>query len=69
MAKPRLPASVEHIFPSEIVHLIYSYVPHVRKTKKEHSPSLQKELMRIQCARLKGVSASYLRDLVAFCLD
>jgi len=44
--KPRLPREIEVLFPSEIVTKIYKYVPKLPKTP--HSPSLQRELERLQ---------------------
>jgi hypothetical protein len=44
--KPRLPREIEVLFPSEIVTKIYKYVP--KLPKRPNSPSLQRELERIQ---------------------
>jgi hypothetical protein len=68
--KPQLPDEIRLALPSEIVHHIYSYVPHMEKeSPKTPSPSLQKELQRIQSVRLKGKSAMYMKEFEDFCLD
>ena len=69
MPRERLPRAVELLLPPELVHHIYSFLPSVPKKSPEHSPSLAKELRRIQGLHLKGVSSSYLRGLGLFCLD
>jgi hypothetical protein len=68
--KPQLPDEIRLTLPMEIVHHIYSFVPHIEKVSpKIPSPSLQKELRRIQFTNLKGKSAMYMRGLEDFCLD
>ena len=68
--RPRLPKEIEHMLPIDIVRLIYTYVPHNEKPIiKEISPSLQKELIKIQSIVLKGKSATYMKDLDDVCLD
>lgn len=67
--KPKLPRSVEESLPEDIVGVIYSFVPHMNRRKKQHSPSLQKELERIQNTQLKGKSGNYMKGLSGFCLD
>jgi hypothetical protein len=67
--KPKLPSVLEVMLPEDVVNYIYKFVPHHKKVKKEHSPSLQRELMRIQTVTLGGKSASYMKGLSAFCLD
>jgi len=67
--KPKLPSVLEEMLPEDVVNHIYKFVPHNKKIKKEHSPSLQKELMRIQTVTLRGKSADFMRGLGAFCLD
>lgn len=61
---------LSHIFPSHIIRNINSFVP-IDKKKKDNqiSPSMQKELMKIQTRSLKGKHSMYLRDLEDFCLD
>jgi len=67
--RPKLPYEVEQSLPEDIVGHIYSFVPHIRKRKTPHSPSLQKELQRIQSYNLKGKSQTYMKGLGSFCLD
>ena len=65
---PLLPDDIAKRFPSEIVHLIYSFVPPLPK-QKQPSPTLQRELKKIQSLELKGKAAMYMRDLDDFILD
>ena len=67
--RPRLPREIELMLPSEIVHVIYQYVPHLKKESPQHSPTLQKELQKIQNLTLRGKSANFMKDLDDFCLD
>lgn len=67
--RPKLPPSIENLFPEDVLSHIYSYVPHTPKKKPKHSPSLQKELHKIQNVHLSGKSGMYMRDLLEFCLD
>jgi hypothetical protein len=68
--REKLPDEVEQRLPAEIVRHIYSFLPYPPKKKTPaQSPSLQKELERIQAAPMKGTSAMFLKDLGAFCLD
>jgi len=69
MVKPRLPYEVEQSLPQDVVNVIYSYVPHIKKVSPKSSPSLQKELTRIQSKNLRGKSPEYMRDLDDFILD
>jgi hypothetical protein len=57
------------MLPSELVHVIYQYVPHMKKESPRHSPTLQKELRKIQTLSLKGKSQTFMKDLDDFCLD
>lgn len=67
--KPKLPSALELLLPEDVVRHIYKFVPHHKKDKKEHSPSLQKELQRIQTLQLHGKSGTYMKGLNGFCLD
>lgn len=67
--RPKLPSAIEQQLPEEIVKRIYSYLPYPKKKKIEHSPSLQKELIKIQSTELKGKSATYMKGLDDFCLN
>jgi hypothetical protein len=56
--------------PADVLRVIYSYVPHKPKVKTpEGSPSLQKELSRIQSKFLSGKSAMFMYELDDFMLD
>lgn len=75
--KPQLPPEIQEKLPHEIVDHIMKFVPHSPKPKKTsptmspcaYSPTLEKELRRIQHMTLKGKSADYMRDLEDFILD
>lgn len=56
--------------PSEIQSHIIKFIPKQNYKKKEaYSPSLQKELYRIQTLKLKGVSNMYMKGFIEFCLE
>lgn len=58
------------ILPDDLIYVIHTFLPKPPKKKKEAvSPSLQKELTKIQCVLLNGKSGMYMRDLDDFCLD
>lgn len=65
MVKARLPPTIEKTIPPELVHLIYSYLPHEEKPKPP-SPGLQKEVERLQ--KGKKHTAMYLKGLDDFIL-
>lgn len=67
--RPKLPPEIERTLPSEVLHRIYQYVPHIKKESPKHSPTLQKELTKIQNSHLRGRSGTYMKDLNDFCLD
>lgn len=63
-----LPQAVKDKLPDDIVNLILSYLP--KKKKKGHiSPSLQRELEKLQKLTLKGKCGMYLREFGDFSLD
>lgn len=66
--KPQLPDEIRLKFPSEIIHIISSFVPHL-PPKKQTSPSLQRELKRLQCSPLRGKNEMYLKGFDDFVLD
>lgn len=72
--KPHLPPQIEAILPDDIVRLINSFVPHLRKEKKSTpypfkvSPNMERDLRLLQNKALKGKSDMYLRDLDDFVL-
>jgi hypothetical protein len=58
------------ILPDDLIYVIHTFLPRPVKKKKEPvSPSLQKELTKIQSVVLKGKIGMYMRDLDDFCLD
>jgi hypothetical protein len=64
-----LPQAVKDKLPDDIVNLILTYFPK-RKRKRGHmSPSLQRELEKIQKLTLKGKCAMYLREFDDFSLN
>ncbi len=68
--KPQLPDEIRSALPKEIIHLINSFVPPIEKqSPKTPSPSLQKELAKIQSISLRGKSAMYMKEFEDFCLD
>lgn len=67
--RPKLPPEIEKLFPSEVLHNIYKFVPHVKKASPKHSPTLQKDLWKIQNSPLGGKLGTYMYDLDDFCLD
>jgi hypothetical protein len=70
MPRAKLPPEFQELLPNEIVMIIHSYVPYPKKQKsQEVSPSLQKELMRIQTKILHGKTGMYMKDFTDFCLD
>lgn len=61
---------IQTVLPTDLIKVIYTYVPPIPKKKKLNvSPSMQKELSKLQSVTLKGKSGMYLRDLDDFCLD
>jgi len=63
-----LPQAIKDKLPDDIVNLIMSYLP--KKKKKGHiSPSLQRELEKLQKLSLKGMKGMYLREFDVFALD
>jgi len=67
--KPRLPSEIEAFLPDDILFVISTYLQHLRKPKiKPISPSLQKELTKLQGCDLFGKNEMYLKDLDDFIL-
>jgi len=67
MVKPCLPLEIQARLPSDIIHIIQSFVPHFPK-KQQISPSLQKELTYLQKKGGKKTDM-YLNGLDDFVLD
>lgn len=66
MVKPCLPPQVAARFPSEIIHLIYSFVPHVRRPRKP-SLSLQLALEKLQQSPKRSAMDMYGLDDFVLC--
>jgi len=54
--------------PIDVIYVINSYIPRPPK-KKPVSPTLQKELQKIQSFELKGKNGMYMKGLDDFLLD
>lgn len=57
------------VIPPDVVYIIDCFIEKPVKKKEKISPSLQKELTKIQSLRLKGLKSTYLKDFEEFCLD
>ena len=64
-----LPQAVKDKLPDDIVGLILAFLPKPSKKKKSISPSLQRELEKLQKLSLKGMKGTYLREFDVFALD
>jgi hypothetical protein len=64
-----LPQAVKDKLPDDIVGLILAFLPKPSKKKKAISPSLQRELEKLQKITLKGQNGMYMREFSAFLLD
>lgn len=61
---------LEPILPLDLIYVIDTFLPKpVKEKKKQVSPSLEKELRRIQTIELRGKSGTYMRHLEDFLLD
>lgn len=70
MLREKLPMEVQKLLPEEIVRIIHSFIPYPIKQKSPTtSPSLQKELSRIQNMILRGKSPMFMKHLDDFCID
>ena len=66
----KLTPSTFEILPDDILRHILRFIPEPPKKKRNSiSPSLQKELHKIQKMTLKGKNNMYMRDLEDFLLD
>jgi hypothetical protein len=71
--KPTLPLRIEAVLPDDVLRVIYEFVPHLPKPKKVSpkwtvSPTMERDLRRIQSNVLKGKNELYMRDLEDFLL-
>jgi hypothetical protein len=55
------------LLPSDVIWVIDSFFPNPKK--KKVSPSMQKELKKIQNMFIRNKPTMYMRDLEDFCLD
>jgi len=68
--KPQLPMEIQRLLPEEIVRLIDSFVPHLKKAPTPvASPSMERELRNLQSKHYHGCTGMYLQDLEDFILD
>jgi hypothetical protein len=68
--KPQLPMEIQRLLPEEIVRLIDSFVPHLKKAPTPvASPSVERELRNLQSKHYQGCTGMYLQDLEDFILD
>jgi hypothetical protein len=58
---------LSHILPKDVIWVIDSFFPN--KRRKTASPSLQKELKKIQTMNIRNLPSMYMRGLEDFCLD
>lgn len=63
-----LPQAVKDTLPDDVVGLILAFLPKPSKKKKALSPSLQRELEKLQKLNLKGMKSTYLREFDVFVL-
>lgn len=60
---------LNQVLPMDVVREIDKFFPYPKKKKESVSPSMQKELHKIQTITLHGKSAMYMKDLIDFVLD
>jgi hypothetical protein len=64
-----LPQAVKDKLPDDIVNLILTFLPKQKKKRGHISPSLQRELEKLQKLTLKGKCGMYLREFGDFSLN
>ena len=64
-----LPQEIKDKLPDDIVGYILTFLPKPSKKKKAISPSLHRELEKLQKMSLKGMKSTYLREFDVFALD
>lgn len=68
--RPRLPWEIQQVLNPDVVWYISQFLTKDDSPKEpQQSPSLEKELRKIQVANLKGKSQMYMKDLEEFLLD
>ncbi len=67
--KPELPLEIQDLLSVDLVRHIQMFVPHLpKKRTPPTSPSLQRELERLQRSPLRGVNEMYLKGFDDFIL-
>jgi hypothetical protein len=66
--KPELPKEIQALLPEYVVCHIQKFVPHIKKSPPP-SPSLLRELDRIQRSPLRGKNEMYMKDYDDFILS
>jgi hypothetical protein len=68
--KPTLPIEIQDVLNDDVIRVIYSFVPHLRKKQSPKvSPSLQYHLAKLQRSPLRGKNEMYLKGFDDFILD
>ena len=68
--RPRLPWEIQQVLNPDVVWYISQFLTkHDSPKQPQQSPSLEKELRKIQISNLKGKSQMYMKDLEDFLLD
>ena len=60
---------LNQVLPMDVVREIDKFFPYPKKKKQSVSPSMQKELQKIQTLNLRGKTGMYMKDLIDFVLD
>ena len=67
--KPELPIQIQDLLSPDVICHIQRFVPHLPKKKTPPaSPSLQRELERLQRSPLRGINEMYLKGFDDFIL-
>lgn len=69
MTEERPAYILKPILPLTVIQIINSFVPPPKKKKEHISPTLQKDLQKIQSMELKGKSGMYMKGLDDFILE
>jgi hypothetical protein len=66
---PELKSFLIEAMNADVVSVISQFVGYPKKKKVKHSPTLQKELIKLQNSPRFGTNEMYLRELDEFILD
>ena len=69
MTEERPAYVLKPILPLTVIQIINSFVPLPKKKKGHVSPTLQKDLQKIQSMELKGKNGMYMKGLDDFILE